>query len=86
MCIRDRPQTADNDSLSQLLWDQVEQGVSYPTMIYDGPFSEALETQTPKALTGATLDEGGAIQAAAQFLGREAGDLYVCLLYTSRCV
>jgi spore germination protein len=73
----DQPQTADGDSLSQLLWDQVEQGVSYPTMIYDGPFSEALETQTPKALSGATLDEGGAIQAAAQFLSREAGDLYV---------
>lgn len=42
---------------------------NYPTLIYDGPFSESNETAAPRGLPGADVDEYGAQQAALAWLG-----------------
>lgn len=44
-------------------------GTQYPTLIYDGPFSEGLQQLVPQGLSGATVDEEGARTKAADFLG-----------------
>jgi spore germination protein len=43
-------------------------GVQYPTLIYDGPFSESVLTAQPKGLPQNVVDENAAKQAAAAFL------------------
>lgn len=49
---------------------EMEQGFEdYPTLIYDGPFSDHILQQEPKLLTGKELiDEGQAMTKAAEFL------------------
>jgi germination protein YpeB len=56
---------------------QDDLGVSYPTLIYDGPFSESLQQQTAQGLTGETVDEEGARLAAADFLGLDLASVRV---------
>lgn len=46
--------------------------VEFPTLIYDGPFSDHVAERAPKELTGEPVDEQGARDAALQFLADEA--------------
>lgn len=58
----------DNDVLSNMLNDLETTDVQYPTLIYDGPFSEALETREPKALEG---------EEQTEETGKEMVELYL---------
>ncbi|MBE5781692.1 MAG: hypothetical protein E7329_00085 [Clostridiales bacterium] len=48
-----------------------DSAVSYPTLIYDGPFSDARETGTPKALGLREITREEAHQAAMDFVGAD---------------
>lgn len=49
----------------------VNQGMTnYPTLIYDGPFSESLAKITPKGLTGTDITYDRALQIGRQFLDK----------------
>jgi germination protein YpeB len=66
----------DGDSLSQNgVYDNVEEGYDQlPTLIYDGPFSQHLDDETPAALDGLSdISEEEAISAAQQFLEGSEG-------------
>ena len=52
------PSYEDPDSIS-----------NYPTLIYDGPFSESTEKAEPQGLSGSDIDQGAALDAALRFLG-----------------
>ncbi len=41
----------------------------YPTLIYDGPFSESNEKAEPRGLPEGEIDESGALQKALEWLG-----------------
>lgn len=41
----------------------------FPTLIYDGPFSEAAENSEPKGVTGEEIDADAALKAAQEFCG-----------------
>lgn len=43
---------------------------NYPTLIYDGPFSESLAKITPKGLVGAEISYDRAVQIAKDFYGK----------------
>jgi len=63
------------EPLSEALYGG-DQAVEYPSLIYDGPFSDSLKGLTPKGLENLTeVDEGKARQAAARALWMEPGDL-----------
>ncbi|MEG1662951.1 MAG: germination protein YpeB, partial [Clostridia bacterium] len=60
--------------------------IEYPEMIYDGPFSDALETRKPKALVGADISEKAGVDmlnklfkdrkiAAVEYQGETTGDI-----------
>ncbi len=50
--------------------------VEYPTLIYDGPFSEHIQEIEPKGLTGETIDYQRATRIARDFLkGRDIQDI-----------
>jgi spore germination protein len=57
------------DEISSQFSEQEKGGMDYPTMIYDGPFSESITNAQPKGLPQGDVDENGAKQAAATFLG-----------------
>lgn len=48
-----------------------DNGMDYPSMIYDGAFSDARHAGTPKALSGETVDQARAVEIARQFVGEE---------------
>lgn len=54
--------------------DRTMQG--YPTLVYDGPFSEHLERQEPKGLGKEKIDADGAVRRALGFLDPEPGARY----------
>ncbi len=45
--------------------------VAYPALIYDGPFSDALEQATPMGLTGQTISQQEAAQKVSTYLPTE---------------
>lgn len=47
----------------------------YPTLIYDGPFSESTEQLEPKGLSGENIDESAALMKAYEYLGSEVLEL-----------
>ena len=51
--------------------------VEYPSMIYDGPFSDSLSEREAKALTGEVIDEAKAREIAGRILGGEISDISV---------
>lgn len=55
--------------------DQVDS--QYPTLIYDGPFSESTEKQEARGLTGEEVDEAAALTAAYSILGDSTAELYL---------
>lgn len=56
----------DSDLIAGFLSD-VEIDVKYPSLIYDGPFTDSLEEKTP-ALNGEELDKETAMQSAKSYL------------------
>ncbi len=46
-----------------------DQNISYPTLIYDGPFSDARQTGTPKQLGSNLISAEDAINIAREFVG-----------------
>jgi spore germination protein len=59
---------AKGDEISTQFSERDKSGVEYPTLIYDGPFSESVVNAQAKGLPPGTVDEAGAKQAAAAFL------------------
>lgn len=58
-----------SDNLPEREFTRIEQEmVDYPTLIYDGPFSEHIQDIAPKGLTGGTIDYKKAEQVAREFL------------------
>lgn len=51
-------QTADRENVS-----------NYPTLIYDGPFSDSTEKAEPRGLSDSTVDAAAALQIAVDYLG-----------------
>lgn len=49
----------------------------YPTLIYDGPFSDHLERQKPLGLTGRVISPAQAVDRALTFLDRAPGTRYI---------
>lgn len=49
---------------------------SFPTLIYDGPFSDHLEKRTPKGLTGKKISVAEAGDYALRFIDRRPGTNY----------
>jgi spore germination protein len=47
-----------------------KQAAEFPTIIYDGPFSDHVVQQEPKGLTGSAISEEQAIQIAEAFMGK----------------
>lgn len=47
----------------------------YPTLIYDGPFSESTEQLEPMGLSGENIDESTALMKAYEYLDNEASEL-----------
>ena len=48
-----------------------DSAVNYPTLIYDGPFSDARENGTAKALSDHTVTQAEALQIARDFVGAD---------------
>lgn len=48
-----------------------DNGMDYPSMIYDGAFSDARRYGTPKALGSDTIDAARAVELAIQYVGAE---------------
>ncbi len=46
-------------------------GIEYPSLLYDGPFSDGIRLGKAKGLTGGEITEAEAIAVAAAFLGQE---------------
>lgn len=57
----------DNQLLSNNFKDMVEANEPFPTLIYDGPFSDHIDQQEPKGLTGSTVDQKQAREIATDF-------------------
>ena len=51
-----------------------DSAVEYPTLIYDGPFSDARETGAAKALPDKAVTQAEALQIARDFVGGERVD------------
>lgn len=60
---------AQGDQISNQFSEMDKGTTEYPTLIYDGPFSESILTAQPKGLPQGAIDEAGAKAAAATFLG-----------------
>ncbi|NCA67481.1 MAG: hypothetical protein EOM87_05400 [Clostridia bacterium] len=58
----------DNDVLTGMLNDLESANVQYPSLIYDGPFSEALEEREPKGLIGEDIDAEAGKQKVESYL------------------
>lgn len=43
----------------------------FPTLIYDGPFSESTEKREPAGITGDEIDENAALQSAYKLIGEQ---------------
>lgn len=52
--------------------ESIANAVEYPTLIYDGPFSDAASQGTPKGLGAQSVDEAQALLCAQAFLGDQA--------------
>ena len=67
-----RSESALEDDVSVLWPDSAaagESGIDYPSLIYDGPFSDGRSDGAPKGLTGERITREQARRAAARFAG-----------------
>lgn len=60
----------DTDSVSRPLESAAD--IDYPTLIYDGPFSDVISEGDPRGLGGETLTREEAVRRAADFLDTDA--------------
>lgn len=70
----DQESTGYLDANFQKINEQINQ---YPTLIYDGPFSDHLETRNPKAVTGKMISWDEAKKLAREFVDLREGIDYV---------
>ena len=70
--LRDR-----NSLFSETLRSFEDKDVDYPSMIYDGPFSDSLTERTAKALSGERIGEEEAREIAARIIGVDSADISV---------
>ena len=70
--LRDR-----NSLFSETLRSFEEKDIEYPSMIYDGPFSDSLTERSAKALSGEMIGEEEAREIAARLLGVKSADISV---------
>lgn len=59
----------ENDELSTKLYEMNQNGPQLPTLIYDGPFSDALTGRMPQGLPAGVIDEEAAKAEVVRFLG-----------------
>lgn len=59
----------EDSNFTRTLRSFEEKEVDYPSMIYDGPFSDALSDRQPKALTGMDLSEEDCRTSVCRLLG-----------------
>ncbi len=56
-------------------FDRIDkQMVEYPTLIYDGPFSDHVTNARPKGIAGEEVDENEAVNAVRRFLANSGSD------------
>ncbi len=60
------------ESVTGMLDDLENTTVTYPSLIYDGPFSDSLENKEPKALAGTVYDGESGKAKAAEYAGEDA--------------
>ena len=60
-----------DSNFSRTLRSFEEKEVDYPSMIYDGPFSDSLLDRQPKALSGEEVDESGCRETVTRVTGAE---------------
>lgn len=81
-------------SISENMFTQLENTlISYPSLIYDGPFSDSLEEASPKALNGEEIDEEKGKSLVSKYLSHlsptnisymgEATNGFVTLMYSA---
>lgn len=59
----------ETKSIAREEFKKINEGIEkFPTLIYDGPFSDHIQQRKPKALTGPVLDEGEVRQKVLAFL------------------
>ena len=60
----------DADRVSRPL-ESAAEDIDYPTLIYDGPFSDVVSEDAPRGLGGETITREQAVARAAEFVGTE---------------
>lgn len=63
--------TAMNFDVVQIESETTNEGSEYPTLIYDGPFSDASQTEQFKALTGGEVTSEQAQQILLEYMGAD---------------
>ena len=58
----------DNQLLADNFKTLVEENEPFPTLIYDGPFSDHIDQEEPKGITGGQVDEEEAREIASDFV------------------
>ncbi|MBQ7455167.1 MAG: germination protein YpeB [Clostridia bacterium] len=61
---------ADADGVNRPL-ERAAEGIDYPTLIYDGPFSDAVSEGAPRGLGEGEIDANEAVRVALAFSGAE---------------
>ena len=62
----------DSGNIIEKQFTKIEKtGIDYPTLIYDGPFSETLQQRRDIRIKGETIDQKQARDIAASFVGKD---------------
>lgn len=67
---KDSFQEASKDIVTEQFTKIEQSSIEYPTLIYDGPFSETLLQKEKVELPGDTIDQNKAIEIATEFIGK----------------
>ena len=75
----------EEDPFADIVDDVAEDAIKYPTLIYDGPFSDGLDDPTPHALKGEDVSQEQAAKKVSEYLSEyevtEGGHLVMFDLY-----
>lgn len=69
---------ADNgliDGFTEAFSSFSDPSMEYPEMIYDGPFSDALQNREPKGLTGEEISESEGKEKLMRYFGKEVNEI-----------
>lgn len=58
----------EEDPFADIVDDVAEDAIKYPTLIYDGPFSDGLDDPTPHALKGEDVSQEQAAEKVSEYL------------------